>query len=273
MASKPKELLKELAHPGPHEVLRGNLALVGLPGVVFTPRSGLSLPAVAFGHGWLQPPARYRKLLHHLASWGIVAAAPATQRGPLPSHRLFAVDLLNTLDIVTGVRLGPNGISVDPDRLGLAGHSTGGGSAVLAAAAEDAPKIQAVATIALAQTLPPATEAARKVTAPGMHLAIEDDLVAPSIGHAEAVARAWGGPVQLRTLSKSSHLAVTEGRHWSQLLLHGKPARKTQRLVQALFTAYFLTHLTGTDKYKPLLEADLKKTTIESLDAELATTH
>jgi dienelactone hydrolase len=269
MASKPKELLAELTHPGPHEVLRGNLALVGLPGVVFTPRSGLSLPAIAFGHGWLQPPARYRQLLRHLASWGIVAAAPATQLGPLPSYRLFAADLLTTLDIVTGIRLGADGISVDPERLGLAGHSTGGGAAVLAAAAEDAPRIKAVATIAMAQTFPPATEAARKVTVPGLHLAVEDDLVAPSVGHAEAVAKAWGGPVQLRTLRKSSHLAVTEGRHWSQLLLHGKPKRTTQRLVQALFTAFFLTHLTGTDKYRPLLDADLKKATIA---AELAPT-
>ncbi|MDT7724356.1 MAG: hypothetical protein QOI21_932 [Actinomycetota bacterium] len=273
MASKPKELLAELSHAGPHEVLRGNLSLVGLPGVVFTPKSGLSLPAVAFGHGWLQPPGRYRQLLHHLASWGIVAAAPATQLGPLPSHRLFAVDLLNTLDIVTGVRLGPNGISVDPERLGLAGHSTGGGSAVLAAAAEDAPKIKAVATIALAQTLPPASEAARKITVPGLHLAIEGDLVAPSVGHAEAVAKNWGGPVQLRTLPKSSHLGVTEGKHWSQLLLHGKPSRGTQRLVQALFVAYFLTHLTGTDKYRALLDADFKKAAIDPLGAELTATH
>jgi dienelactone hydrolase len=230
---------------------------------------GLSLPAIAFGHGWLQPPARYRQLLRHLASWGIVAAAPATQLGPLPSHRLFAADLLNTLDIVTGIRLGADGISIDPDRLGLAGHSTGGGAAVLAAAAEDAPRIKAVATIAMAQTFPPATEAAHKVTVPGLHLAVEGDLVAPSVGHAEAVAKAWGGPVQLRILRKSSHLAVTEGRHWSQLLLQGKPKRTTQRLVQALFTAFFLTHLTGTDKYRPLLDADLKKATIA---AELAPT-
>lgn len=272
MASKTKELLVELTHPGPHEVLRGNLALVGLPGVVVTPRSGLSLPAIAFGHGWLQPPTRYHQLLHHLASWGIVAAAPATQLGPLPSHRLFAADLLNTLDIVTRVRLGPDGISVDPERLGLAGHSTGGGAAVLAAASQDAPKIGAIATVAMAQTMPPATEAARNISAPGLHLAVMEDLVAPAVGHAEAVAKAWNGPVQLRSLRKSSHLAVTEGRHWSQFLLHGKPQRGTQRLVQALFTAFFLTHLTGTDRYRPLLDADVRKAAIEPLAGELAAT-
>jgi dienelactone hydrolase len=288
MASKPKQLLAELTHPGPHEVLRGNLALVGLPGVVFTPRSGLGLPAVAFGHGWLQPPDRYRQLLHHLASWGIVAAAPATQRGPLPSHRLLAADLLTTLDVVTTVRLGPDGISVDPAKLGLAGHSTGGGSAVLAAAQDaqagnhrgsapgrglrhpgprteaENPRIKAVATITAAQTLPPATESAKAITVPGLHLAAEEDLVAPKVGHAEAITDAWGSEdVQLRTLGKSTHLGVTEGRHWSQLIMHGKPHRKTQQLTRALFTAFFLTHLTGTDKYRPLLEADVKRAPIE----------
>ncbi|MDT8909684.1 chlorophyllase/cutinase-like alpha/beta fold protein [Amycolatopsis sp. PS_44_ISF1] len=308
MASKPKQLLAELSHQGPHEVLRGNLALVGLPGIVFTPRSGLGLPAIAFGHGWVQPTGRYRQLLHHLASWGVVAAAPATQRGPLPSHRLLATDLLTTLDVITTVRLGPDGISVDPEKLGLAGHSTGGGAAVLAAgtsaaahatdpdgprtgrveaapaagggatradvpsgsASTDAelfgrtyPRIGAVATITAAQTLPPATEAAKLITAPGLHLAAEEDLVAPAVGHAEAVANAWAGPVQLRTLGKASHLGVTEGRHWSQLLLHGKPHRGTQQLTRALFTAFFLTHLTGTDKYRPLLESDVKRAPID----------
>ncbi|SFB31675.1 Dienelactone hydrolase [Amycolatopsis marina] len=261
MAPKPKRLLEQLSHPGPHEVLRGDLALVGLPGVVFTPTSGLNLPAVVFGHGWLQSPDRYLGLLRHLASWGIVAAAPATQRGPVPSHRLFAADLHSTLDIVTGVRLGPAGISVDPAALGLAGHSIGGGAAVLAAAEQDA-RIKAVATIAAAQTVPPATEAARAIDAPGLHLVADEDLVTPAPSNAEAIARAWRGPVQLRTIAKSSHLGVTEGRHWSQLLLHGKPHRPTQRLVRALFTAFFLTHLTGSNSYRPLLDADLKQASI-----------
>ncbi|WP_199434380.1 dienelactone hydrolase family protein [Qaidamihabitans albus] len=269
MASKPKQLLEELSYPGPHKVLRGDLALVGLPGVVYTPREGRNLPAIAFGHGWLQPPGRYRALLHHLASWGIVAAAPATQHGPLPSHRLFAADLRSTLDIVRGVRLGPDGVSVDAEKLGAAGHSIGGGAAVLAAAAEGEPTIRAVATIAAAQTMPPASNAARTVDVPGLHLAASGDLVAPAAGNAEAITRAWAGPVQLRTIPKSTHLGVTEGSHWSQLLLHGKPHRATQRVVRSLFTAFFLTELTGTGTYRPLLEADLKAAPI-SHDSHLA---
>lgn len=263
MAAKPKQLLEELSHPGPHEVRRGDLALVGLPGVVFTPQQGLNLPAVVFGHGWMQPPGRYQDLLRHLASWGIVAAAPATHGGPLPSHRLYAADLRNTADIITKVRLGQDGISLDPDKLGVAGHSVGGGAAVLAAAADGDPRFRAVATVAPAQTMPAAHDAARRITAPGMHLAADEDLVAPSGANARVIADAWRGPVQLRTLRKSSHLGVTEGWHWSQPFLHGKPHRATQLSVRALFTAFLLTHLAGSKQYQELLDVDLKQAALE----------
>ncbi len=263
MSSKPKALLEELTYSGPHEVLSGNLALAGVPGFAFTPSEGLNLPAVAFGHGWLQPVHRYRGLLRHLASWGIVAAAPSTQLGPLPSHRVFAADLRSTLEVVTTVRLGPDGISIDPARLGLAGHSTGASSAILAAATGGEPAVRAVATVAPAQGMPSAVTAARGVTVPGMHLAMAEDLVTPAVANAKAIADAWGGPVQLRTLAKSTHLSVTEGTHWSQLFIHGKPHFGTQRLVRALFTAHFLTHLTGEKRYRPLLEASLKRAPID----------
>lgn len=263
MARKPKALLEELSYPGPHDVLRGDLALVGTPGMVFTPREGLNLPAIAFGHGWLQPVQRYRGLLRHLASWGIVTAAPATQLGPFPSHRIFAANLRDTLDVVAKVRLGRNGISVDPARLGLAGHSTGAGSAVLAAAAEGSPEVRAVATVAPAQTVPSASEAAKSLRMPSLHLAAENDLVAPPTGHAKAIAHAWSGPVQLRTIEKSTHLSVTEGFHWTQLLMQGKPHHGTQRLVYALLTAFFLTHIGGKEEYQPLLDNDVKRAPID----------
>ncbi|MCZ4238140.1 hypothetical protein O4H25_14975, partial [Staphylococcus equorum] len=81
-----------------HKVLRGDLAFAGQPGVVFTPAEGYNLPAVAFGHGWLLGTNRYKGTLEHLASWGIVAAAPDTGRGPMPSHRGLATDLGTVLD-------------------------------------------------------------------------------------------------------------------------------------------------------------------------------
>jgi dienelactone hydrolase len=251
MSSTARELFRELSRPGPHQVLRGDLALVGLPGVVRTPRAGLGLPAVVFGHGWLQPSARYRGLLWHLASWGIVAASPNTQRGPMPSHRLYAGDLRTGLDVCVGVRLGDGEISVDPARLGLAGHSTGGGAAVLAAAGDA--RVRAVATVAVAEVRPSALVAARECAMPGLHLAGGRDLIAPAAGHAEAIADAWAGPVTLRSVPKATHLGFTEGQHWSQLLLHGKPERSTQRTA----------HLAGVDRYRPLLAESVKQCPID----------
>ncbi len=257
MAAKAKHLLEELSHRGPHQVLRGDLALIGLPGLVLTPRSGLGLPAVAFGHGWLQPPDRYVGLFRHLASWGIVVAAPATQRGPLASHRLFAADLRTALDVCTGVRLGDGDISVDPDRLGLAGHSTGGGSAVLAAADDD--RVRAVVTLAAAQTKPFATDAAARCAMPALHLSGGKDLVAPPVGHSRLIAANWGGDAQYRTLPKAAHMGFAEGKHWSGLLIPGGSSdHGALRLTRALVTAFFLVHLAGENRFRPLLDADVK---------------
>src|ERR1700739_3222845 len=121
-----RKLVAALARRGAHRVLRGDLAFAGLPGVVYTPEAGLNLPGVAFGHDWLTGAARYSGLLERLASCGIVAGAPDSQRGVVPSVLNFAFDLGTALDIVSGVRLGPGEISVHPTKLGVVGHGFGG---------------------------------------------------------------------------------------------------------------------------------------------------
>lgn len=235
-------------------MLRGDLALAGLPGVVFTPAEGLGLPVVAFGHGWLQPTARYLGTLGHLASWGIVAAAPATQRGPLPSHLDLASDLLTTLDICAQVRLGPGEISVHPDRQALAGDGMGAGTAVLAAAQDD--RVKAVAGFAPASTSPSAVESASRCRMPALFLDAPDKEHASASSQAETLARAWRGPAVLRTVLKASELGLTEGWHWSNPLLAGGPERRTQRVIRALLTGFLLRHLTDDPSYDDLVSAD-----------------
>ena len=242
---------EELSQPGPHAVASGDLAAAGMPGVVFAPRSGRGLAAVAFGHGWLQPTSRYDELMRHLASWGVVVAAPATQHIVFASHSQFATDLRTTLDLCTTVRLGDGEISVDPGKLGLAGHGMGGGCAVLAAAADN--RCRAVVTLALAETLPSAVAAARHCTMPALHVAGGHDLLAPPVGHAEPVAKAWAGPVQVQTLPKASHLGFTASSHWTDLLMGSRPELRTRQLSRALMTAFLLRHLIGIADYDALL--------------------
>jgi len=259
-ARNAKEALEQLSRPGPHRPLRGDLGMVGIPGVVFAPEEGLGLPAVAFGHDWLQPAERYADLLRHLASWGIVAAAPSSHRGPLPSHAGFAADLRTTLDICAGVRLGDGRISVDSRRTALAGHGIGGGVALMAA--QDRPRVRAVVTIAVAQTRPSALDSARALTIPVLHLAAGKDTVAPAAGHAEPIAASAGGPVWLRTLSKASHTGFLEGVHWSDFVLSGSPDAKTRRLTRALVTAFLLHHLCDEDRVEMLIDGKVPGTTL-----------
>jgi dienelactone hydrolase len=253
-----REALSTFSRPGPHEVLRGDLGMIGVPGAVFAPAEGLGLPAVAFAHDWLQPVSRYAGLLRHLASWGIVVAAPDSQRGALPSHARFAGDLRTALDVCVGVRLGEGRISVDGRRTALVGHGLGGGVALLAAA--DTPRLAAVVTLAVAQTRPSALDAARRVTVPTLHVAAGRDVVSPLGGHAEPIAAAAAGPVWLRSIRKADHTGFLDGRHWSDLLLTGGPNVKTRRLAQALTTAFLLRHLVDEDSADVLVDGKVKGT-------------
>jgi dienelactone hydrolase len=257
-----REAVARLADRGPHEVLRGDLGMIGVPGVVFAPVEGLGLPAVAFGHDWLQPVARYAALLRHLASWGFVVAAPDSQRGALPSHARFAADLRTALDVCVGVRLGDGRISVDGRRTALAGHGIGGGAALLAGA--ETARLAAVVTLAAAQTRPSALDAARRVTAPTLHIAAGRDTVVPPAGHAEPLAAAAGGPVWLRTLRKAQHSGFLDGRHWSDLLLTGGPSARTRKLTRALVTAFLLRYLTDEDRADVLVDGKVKGTELIS---------
>lgn len=245
MAANPKSLAQQLSRRGPHSVLRGDLALAGQPGVVYTPAEGFGLPAVAFGHGWLTGTSNYVKLLEHLASWGIVAAAPNTERGPVPSALGMSTDLLTVLDICTNVRLGTGRISVHPGRLAVAGHGLGAGAAVLAASRRD---VAAVASLFPAPTAPSAAAAAARVEAPGLVLVGADSLGTMN-SDAIPVARAWGGDLLLRSVEKASDDGLVEGRKLLSFIGLGGGERRTQHRARALLTGFLLHRLTDDKTY------------------------
>jgi dienelactone hydrolase len=253
--TKTSKLAAVLTRPGPHRVLRGDLAFAGLPGVVYTPEAGLNLPGVAFGHDWLTGVDRYSGLLEHLASWGIVAAAPDTERGLAPSVLNLAFDLGTALDIAAGVRLGPGKISVHPNKLGVIGHGFGGSAAVFAAAGMKA-KPKAVAAIFPAVTTPPAEEPAKTLRVPGVVFS------APGSGktlrsNAIELWQAWD-TATLRVVSKAQPAGLAEGRRLTTAFGLGGPDRKTQKAIRALLTGYLLYTLGGDKTYRDFADPDVQ---------------
>jgi dienelactone hydrolase len=260
-----RKLVAALSRRGPHRVLRGDLAFAGLPGVVYTPEAGLNLPGVAFGHDWLTGAARYSNLLEHLASWGIVAGAPDTQRGLAPSVLNLAFDLGTALDIVSGVRLGPGKISVHPAKLGVAGHGFGGSAAVFAAAGMPA-KPAAVAAIFPSVTSPPAPQPAATLKVPGVIFTASGDPKTLN-SNALALADAWDAAT-LRIVSKAEPGGLVEGRRLTKVLGLAGAHRRTQRSVRALLTGYLLYTLGGDKKYRDFADPQAHLPGTDAIDPE-----
>jgi dienelactone hydrolase len=256
-----KPTLEYLSHPGPHRIASGDLASAGIPGSVFAPVTGRDLPVLAFGHGWMQPVHRYASTLRYLASWGFVVVAPATERGPVPSYSGLGADLSRSLRAITSGRLAGGVVTGSKSKLGVIGHSLGGGAAVLAAAADHG--IKAVVTVTPAATKP-ALQAAGTVTAPGLHLVGDAD---PMSDHAGAeFARSWAGPVQLREVKGAKHLGLAEGKHWTTALTGDGAEKRIQQATRTIATAFFLRHLAGQEQLADELESKVSGTSVIGLD-------
>lgn len=268
--ARTRKLFSALTRRGPHRVLRGDLAFAGVPGVVYTPSAGYHLPGIAFGHDWLTDVSQYPGTLAHLASWGIVAAAPNSEIGLAPSVVNLSYELGVTLDVISGVRLGSGAISVHPAKLGLAGHGFGASAAVFAAAANPA-RAKAVAAVFPSVTKPSAEEPATTLTMPGLVLASPDDAKSLRTDALE-VARDWAG-AQLRVVDKAAPAEVAEKRRLLGLVgLTGLNTR-TQKTVRALLTGFLLFHLAGDKTYREFsdLEAKLPETRFPDPDAQTLT--
>jgi pimeloyl-ACP methyl ester carboxylesterase len=261
MVASTKKLFSALTRRGPHRVLRGDLAFAGLPGVVYTPESGMNLAGVAFGHDWLAGADRYEGTLEHLASWGIVAAAPHTETSLAPSVLNLAFDLGATLDIVAGVRLGPGKISVHPTKLGVVGHGFGGSAAVFAAAGMPV-KPKAVVAMFPTVTKPAAEEPAASLQVPGLILADPGDPMSLR-SNAVELARVWKGST-LRSLRKLKAGGLIEGRRLARVVGLPGADRGTQKAVRALLTGYLLHTLAGDKTYRDFADSgtDLPKASV-----------
>ncbi|HEU4491641.1 MAG TPA: hypothetical protein VFR74_12295 [Jiangellales bacterium] len=144
------------------------------------PLVGRDHPAVAFGHAYLQGPERYARLLEAVAAQGFVVVAPASESSFWPSHSRLAKDLRRSLTWLveqSHTSGSPLAGRVDERRLAVAGHSMGGGAAVIAAVRD--PRVRAVATLAAAETVPATSLAAAGLDVPSLWVAGSADRIVP----------------------------------------------------------------------------------------------
>jgi dienelactone hydrolase len=213
---------------------------------------GEPAPIVAFGHGYQTSVELYAETLDHLASWGIVVIAPRSGGELFPSHEAFADDLRIALDWVAAEAAEggdwPTG-PVDPAARGVAGHSMGGGAAVLAAA--DDPTIRAVATLAAAETDPSAIEAASRLAVPSLFVAAGEDAITPVDEHQRPMFEATkSGRAELRTIVGGSHCGFLDSETLLLRLVCDEAAidRDDQlATTRAVLTAWLLHELTADE--------------------------
>ncbi|GAA1647327.1 alpha/beta hydrolase family protein [Catellatospora bangladeshensis] len=202
-------------------------------------------PAIAFGHGFLQGVSKYYGTMSHLASWGFIVAAPTSQGGLAPSHSGFADDLnaqltwLVAQDTTAGSRFNAH---VTTGKLGLSGHSMGGGASVLAASRN--PAVTTVANLAAAETNPSAATAAASVRVPMMLVAGEKDGTAPIASHQRPIYNGKPAPKQLRTIRGGFHCGFIESS--SLFCDSGTITRAAQLTVtRRVLTDWFRYYLAG----------------------------
>lgn len=117
--------------------------------------SGIRYPIISFGHGFTINPNIYIHLYRHLASWGYIVIAPATETGFSPSHTEFAKDLVFVIKDMKRRSVLPSDFflnSADTNQTGVFGHSMGAGCSFLAGSFDNS--IKAVSSLAAANTNP-----------------------------------------------------------------------------------------------------------------------
>lgn len=163
-------------------------------------------PAVTYGHGFASPPIIYILNMAHLASHGYVVVAPWSGLELLPDWFDYADDFRSCLDFLereNAMADSPLFGAIDTEALGMTGHSMGGGSSILAAAAD--PRVRAVVPLAPAKFGPPSLDAIATITAPMCIVAATDDAITPMANHAVPLFREAPSPSLMAIVQGGSH--------------------------------------------------------------------
>jgi predicted dienelactone hydrolase len=150
-----------------------------------TPVADGVFPVVVFGHGFAMAWSAYQNVWEHLTPKGYIMIFPKTESGifPTPSHNDFGLDLV----VASNRILASNEESSSPffqkvsGKIGIMGHSMGGGATILAA--ENNENIKTIIGLAPAETNPSAIDATGNVFVPALILSGSSDGVTPPSDH------------------------------------------------------------------------------------------
>ena len=175
------------------------------------PTRGGNYPALAFGHGYLARASWYASTLDALAQTGIVMIAPDSETGAGADPSRFADDLNRSLAWLASESRAegtavPRG-KVDGSRTAVAGHSMGGGAALLAAARSRT--VDTVATLAAGEPSPPAASAARWLRVASLFVVGSDDRTVPAADTAMRFRRA-PPPSLFASITGGSHCGFVD---------------------------------------------------------------
>lgn len=254
VAIKTKELHAKVSRRGPFGVDTGDLGFTGIPGAIFVPRGAPSpAPIVGWAHDWTKGPEHYTDTLKHLASWGFVVVAPSTDRGPRPSHQLFADNVSAAIENTLQATLGRGTVRADPRRIALAGHGLGGGVAALLASQRT--DIDAVAMVFPSETVPSAAQRASLIDAPALLLAASGGTFAED---ARDLHVAWRGELVHRRLEKAIEKGLVERKSLVVGVGLADPDKRTHREVRPLLAGYLLATVGDDDDYAAFADPEAK---------------
>ncbi len=204
--------------------------------------SAAPYPALSSGHGFLTNRSYYQSTLEHLATWGYFVIATESGMELFPNHSNYADDLrycLTYLETAAADSASWLFGQVDVTRFGLAGHSMGGGASILAAA-RDA-RVDAVASLAAAETNPSAQAAMTSVLVPiRLIVGSSDGIVSPST--TRAMYDNGRPPRQFAAIQGGWHCGFLDSNLLfgcdSGPLARAEQLRRTRRLLTEFFNLY-----------------------------------
>ncbi|MBL8964662.1 MAG: hypothetical protein KF787_10280 [Phycisphaeraceae bacterium] len=208
----------------------------------FDPSSG-PCPAVSFGHGFFQPVSRYQSTLEHLATHGFLVIASESEGSLFPSHPGLAADMRHGLTYLEQQNANPVSFlfgSVNTAAFGMSGHSMGGGCAILAA--DDDPRVKALAPLAAADTNPSSKTAALSVPCPSMYIDGSQDTIVPPGPNGQVMYANTPAPKRRALILGGFHCGFTDSQTFG-CDTGSMPRSEQLSIVRRLLTEFFSLHL------------------------------